>query len=420
MSTAAAGTDSPPRLEELGISQHRQQRQPFQPRADLVGTYDPYYPGHEKHISNFADKTLNVDLGTQYESEENRKKRVEAKRPEAQKERKKYLAGLRQDESNDKRDSVPSDMGFGNPGEKGTDGDAPNEYDDGAGDETLDGFQVLQAADYRTVEANEAKENQKIDNGTTGTIENPGQASIEKDENDHWYGVEDKPKLSDIGDKELQPLDNRHENTVARKLLSQVNVEKGGRVYDARIDINRITNYRQKDWLKNHGGAVKVQEIWDNASFVEVMVRPHGETQVVMHAAVKNGEKLGQELRLNADDYFAMFSIPSVSEGASRFQKRRFQLNSPADEMKLRIFFEKVTVNGKRVGFKKDGTPTIIKITPWEPMEASLMQKEMARDTRQPAPWHENNLSGTAFDKAGWPEKVKAEEEKKKRKGWRW
>lgn len=393
----------------------RQSRREFQPRDDLKGAYDPYYSGHEKRIPHFGDKTINVDLSTLYESEEERKKRIEAKRIDAEKARRKYLAGIRQDESNDKRDSIPSDMGFGKVGEEGTDEEAPdsNEQDD----DPLEGFQIMEHASEKIVKRNQERAEKAIDEGRLGTIENPAPASITENEVDHIVGVDSK-KGDDL-DKNFQPLEERFSTAKARKLLTQVNVERDGEEYNTRIDINRINNHRQKDWLKHNGGENLIRAIWNNASFVEVMVRPHGETQVVVHESAKDGQD-GRELRLDVDDFFAMFSIPDVSDGDSCFEYKKYKLNSPADEIRIKTFFEKVMVNGKKIGAKKEGTPTIIKITPWEPREVTNSEKKVLKilKTDGVPTWQENNPIGNAFDAAGYPEEVIKEEDRKKKKYW--
>lgn len=397
----------------------RQPRRTFEPRADLAGEYSPYWDG--KSPKPFGDKTINADLGTLYETDEERKKRMEAKKPEAEKARRKYLARLRQDESNDKRDSVPSDMGFGKAGEADTDGDAPDP--DEQNDDPLDGFQIIAPANKDIIQRRQAKIDLDIAEGRLGTTEDPAPALITLDEQDHLVGVGDE--VQDFSDPNEPLLEEEFEKVKVRKLLTKVNIERGGRVYDTNIDIDRISNHRQKDWLRHHGGEDRVCDIWDNASFVEVMVRPHGETQVVIHAAAKTGEKIGQELRLDADDFFAMFSIPDVSDGDSRFQYKNFKLNSPADEIRIKTFFEKVTVNGKKIGAKKEGTSTIIKITSWEPREATKTQKDLGAgkpvgfkndyygSNEIPKPWNDVNLNGNAFDDPMWPKSVEQESKNK-------
>lgn len=403
-----------------------QPRREFQPRADLEGTYSPYWDG--KSPKPYGDRSINVDRGTRPVAETEEEKEARLKRESSQtiQNEKNYKKLFNKQESEDRRRYQPSDMGVRKAGEVGTDEDDPEvNYHEGIDqdDDPLEGFQVMKHADKEIVKRNQERVEKAIAEGRLGTIENPAPASIIDGEVDHNVGV-DFGKGDDL-DKNFEPLEEKFGNAKPRESLSVVNIENDGREYFTRVDLNRISNHRQKDWLKHNGGENLVREVWNNASFVEVMVRPHGETQMVIHEAAKDGHD-GRELRLDVDDFFAMFSIPEVNDGKSRFQSKSFHLNNPADEIRLKTFFEKVKLNGQKIGAKKEGTPPIIKITPWSPMEATKIQRDLAAgkpvgftndyfDNRQNVkPWNDVNLNGKAYDKPAWPRDVEEQERRKK------
>lgn len=287
---------------------------------------------------------------------------------EAERARDKYLSGFRRDESNDRRDASVNNQGFGKVGEKGTDGFP--EAEDGNADPFADeGFQILKPANPDEVK----KRQEKLDY-VTGGSDAPAQANITLGEVDHFSGG-DFRSGDDINRNEELPEDLFNE-VVSRKHLSRVSVEKGNERYNAVVKTDRIRNKRQRKWLEHNGGAGLVSELWKDAILVEVLIRSHGESAVVIHATGKDGKGSLRDIRLDLHDFFTMFAIPNVKGGDSCFEAIDFSLKNPNDIKKLQNFLENVTLEGRKIGSnnREDLPPTRIK--PWKPREASKDEKE--------------------------------------------
>lgn len=408
---------------------NRQPRREFQPRADLEGTYSPYWDG--KSPKPYGDRSINVDLGTRPVAETEEEKAARQVRESSQtiQNEKNYKKFFNKQESEDRKRYQPSDMGFGKVGEADTHGDAPdpNEQEE----DRLDGFQVLEEANPDIVKRNKEKINRAIDEGQLGTMENPAPNSIEEDEKDHLVGAD--IWHGDNVDKSFQPLENRFSEIVSRKHLKKINFGSNEEVYgpkvqkdyDTRVIVDRISNHRQKDWLKNHQGEEFIESVWKHAILVELLVDKRGRSCVVIVSDEKDpaskDQNQNKRLKIDTKDFFTMLSVPSIEDGKSCFESRNFRPDRLGDREKLIKFFEHVTLMGVKLGDRKDQSLPPIKIKPWtsssltndRPREASSSEKDTLATLRkyhgvdnQPKSWHENDLTGKTFDKPTWPEKV--------------
>lgn len=288
---------------------------------------------------------------------------------QAEQARRKYIAGFSQDESNDRRDASASNQGFGKVGEKGTDG-FPETEDDNVEPFADEGFQILKPADHDEVEKRQKKLNYE-----TGGADAPAQASITLDENDHYSGVDNRP--GDEVDRNEEVPEDMFGEVVSRNGLSRVNVEKGGKSYNAVVKTDRISNKRQRKWLERNGGAGLVSELWKDAILVEVLVRPHGESAVVIHATGKESNGSLRDIRLDLHDFFRMFSIPNTKGGESCFETINFDLKKPHDIEKLNNFLANVTLEGHKIGSNNRNNLPPTRLKPWKPRETSKDEKEV-------------------------------------------
>lgn len=125
---------------------------------------------------------------------------------------------------------------------------------------------------------------------------------------------------------------------------------------DTRIITSRIKNHRLKGYLNHHGGEERVKSTWNKTTKVDILIGPHNDIKIMLKASGHNND-----LTMDIGDFFAMFSIPDINKGFSRFQRMGFRLNSDSDIRRLVNFFERVSVDGKLIG-EDHNIPPIVEI----------------------------------------------------------
>lgn len=283
--------------------------------------------------------------------------------------RKKYLAQSNRGISQLEADSKLSDVGFGNPGEAGTDREVSEDFSE---EETHDSFQIVRPAIEDQVEKRRAgiiAKNPKID------------LSTEDKEVDHLVG--DSPTLTEA---DLP----KHEDEYNPTEIAMVHVEDYPDGLDCKPRLERIKNHALRTFLQRADPNF-LRRVWENASKIEVRTHPvTGEIQL-------NIQSSKGHLVIEASDFSLLLSVPEVDDDskialsfpqAVRTQSGRFEIPSTFEnQLAMRKFFGSLRIDGHSPGEKLDGSrKTSVDFKMWYKKQSTRVATRAERDIAQDIP----------------------------------
>ncbi len=209
-------------------------------------------------------------------------------------------------------------------------------------------------------------------------------------------------------------------------VIAEIKPNKG-EIHDVSFRTDRVKNDKLEYYLRKTEEEFPgfLQDIWENANLVVVNLDPEGGPARISIAKkesrsqdLPDGENK-QKIRpsfvvMDLDDFFRMTSIKDVNNGDSRIKTPDVRSDNLTDWKNLVLAIESIHSNGKPIGNLEH--PAVIIKTKKEDETVIRLRNEDINATREyllkeatgQKPWQENNLTGTAFDKPTWPEKVKS------------